>query len=216
MTIPMFRFPLISSLLLALLAGCAPAHYSAEPSEANFTHAMQAYLARRGDLCVNRSTWPVDVTREEATQGSRNSVQLPVLERLGLVQSSIVQAETGEHDARRPTQARRYQLTEAGRRFYLARAPYQRDPGHAVADHDFCAARLSLHRVVRWEPPTSPSPGGETVVTYTYDIAPAPWAVDGEARRVFPMLDRLLRGAGTLELKEAMVLTPQGWQAREL
>jgi hypothetical protein len=207
---------LLASLALALLAGCGQPSRSTEASESNFVHAMNDYLARHGDLCVNRGTWPVDVTREEAGQGSRNSVQLPVLERLGLVRSADVQVEVGEADAKKRTSARRYELTDAGRQYFLARAPYKRDPGHPVADHDFCAARLSLKRVVRWDPPSAHGPGAETVVTYTYDVAPAPWASDPEVRRVFPMVDRVLRGAGALELKETMVLTAGGWEAKDL
>ena len=207
---------LASFLAAALLAACAPAAKPVDASEANFTQALQAYLARRGDLCVGRASWPVDVTREEAAQRSRNSTQLPVLERLGLVTSSLVQVETGDEGARHATQARRYQLTEEGRKFYLARAPYKHDTARAVADHDFCAAHLTLKRVVHWDTPKSQEVGAETVVTYTYDATPAAWTADPEARRVFPMVDRVLRGAGTLELKEAMVLTPQGWEAKEL
>ncbi len=197
---------LFSSLLLALLAGCGQSARVSDASEANFAQALHVYLAKRGDLCVNRGSWPIDITREEAAQGSRNSVQLPVLERLGLVRSTAV-----EHSG-----ARRYELTDAGRTYYLARAPYKHDPGHPVADHDFCAAHLSLKRVVRWDPPSAQTPGAETVVTYTYDIAPAPWTSDAEARRVFPMVDRVLRGAGSMELKETMVLTAGGWEAKDL
>ena len=187
-----------------LLAACGQTARVTDATEANFGQALQAYLARRGDLCVNRSAWPVDVTREEAAQGSRNSVQLPVLERLGLVHSTQLAA------------TQRYDLTDAGRQFFLARQPYRRDTGHAVADHDLCVARLSLKRVVAWEPPSSQAIGAETTVSYTYDVTGAPWTSDPEVRRVFPMVDRVLRGAGTLQLKEAMVLTAGGWEAKDL
>jgi DNA-binding MarR family transcriptional regulator len=189
-----------------LLAACGQPERVGDANEAHFTQALQAYLARRGDLCVNRSAWPVEITREEAAQGSRNSMQLPVLERLGLVRSTMVAA----------TQSRRYELTDEGRRFLLARAPYKRDTGHAVADHDFCVARLSLKHVVGWETPGSQRVGAETVVSYTYDVSAAPWTADPQVRQVFPMVDRVLRGAGTMQLKEAMVLTADGWEAKDL
>jgi hypothetical protein len=194
------------ALFALLAAGCT--QQAAAPSEADFTHAMQEYLARRGDLCVNRSTWPVDVGRAEAEQGSRNTVQLPVLERLGVVRSSVVEV------AGQPV--RRYELTEQGKQYYLARAPYKHDTGRAQADHDLCIARLSLKRVVRWEPPAGRKDSQEVTVSYTYDIQPAPWAADAELRHVFPVVDRLIRGAGVLELQEGMVRTEQGWEAREL
>lgn len=192
-----------AALALLALAGCADKD---APNEANFTHAMQEYLAARGDLCVNKNSWPIDVTREEARQGSRNTVQLPVLEKLGVVRSADAVAE-GQP-------VRRYELTDTGRRYYLARTPYKRDTGHAVAAHDLCVAKLTLKKVQHWE--AAPGKAQEMVVSYTYDIAPAPWASDAEARRVFPVIDRLVQGAGVLQLKEAMVLTAQGWEAKDL
>ncbi len=84
----MKTFLILSTTAAALLAGCTPPARVTDASEGNFVQALHAYLDKRGDLCVNRSTWPVDVTSEEAEQGSRNSMQLPVLERLGLVRST--------------------------------------------------------------------------------------------------------------------------------
>jgi hypothetical protein len=54
------------------------------------------------------------------------------------------------------------------------------------------------------------------VVSYTYNIAPAAWTSDPEARRVFPMVERMVRGEGVVRLKEGMVLTPHGWEAKDL
>ncbi len=203
-------------VLAALLAGCGQAERPTDATTANFEHAVRSYLAVRGDLCINRSSWPVVVTNEEFAQGSRNSVQLPVLEKLGLVRSSVVDAVAGDEDAKHPTRARRYELTEAGKPYYLAHAPYRRAPEHARADHDFCAAKLTLKHIEGWTPPTSTQPGAQTIVSYTYDVAPAPWTADSDARKVFPMVDRVLRGAGTMKLQEPMVLTAEGWEAKDL
>ncbi|MDB5856786.1 MAG: hypothetical protein JWQ76_475 [Ramlibacter sp.] len=206
------------SLLAALLAGCGHSEPAAQASEANFAHALNAYLAKRGDLCLDRSSWPVDVTRAEFTQGSRNATQLPVLEKLGLVASTEVVVDVAASDGHpsERTQARRYRLTDAGRGYYLAREPHQRATGRPQADHDLCAARLTLRRVLAWEPATTHAVGAETVVSYTYNIAPAAWTNDPEARRAFPMVERMVRGEGVVRLKEGMVLTSQGWQAKDL
>ena len=48
-----------------------------------FTRAMNTYLEKRGDLCLAKSSWPIDVTQHEIDIGARNAVQMPVLERLG-------------------------------------------------------------------------------------------------------------------------------------
>lgn len=212
------RMLLAAAMLPLALAACSHADDPRAANEANFRRAMTDYLARRGDLCLARSSWPVDITREELAQGSRNSVQLPVLERLGLVASSQVEIDLPAEDARpaRRTKGTRYQLTDSGRRYYLARAPHQRDTGTRPPDRDFCVAHLTLRKVVGWEPPGSAAEGAETVVSFTYDIAAAPWTSDADARRVFPVVDRIVQGAGRLQLKEAMVLTAQGWQAKDL
>ena len=43
------------------LAGAAAGRSKTEPSRADFTRGMQAYLEQRGDLCVGRPSWPIDV-----------------------------------------------------------------------------------------------------------------------------------------------------------
>jgi hypothetical protein len=181
-------------------------------SEAHFTTGMQAYLTRRGDLCVGKPTWPIDVTRAEMIGGSRDAVQMPVLERLGLVTGTDAVAEVSTEDGPVKTDVRRYTLTPEGLRYYL---PRDASPGRP-ASYDFCAAKLTLEKVVGWDKPTSNVVGSHTTVEYTYRAAPAPWTSNPEAMRVFPMVARVVRGAGTDRLKEGFTLTDKGWVADEL
>lgn len=204
-------------LALALLAGCAPNKTAL--NQANLTRAMNDYLARRGDLCLAKNSWPVVVTEAESHAGSRNALQMPVLERLGLVEGEDALVEqAGEDAAVTKLHARRYQLTAEGRKYYLARPAHKLPTGDRFADagHDFCAARLSLDRVVGWEPSAVPGARNETVVSYTYKVEPAPWAADRALRAVFPMVDQVIRGAGSMQLKETMVLGAAGWEAKDL
>jgi hypothetical protein len=182
------------------------------PNEAHFTAGMQAYLGRRGDFCVGKPTWPIDVTRAEMTMGSRNAVQMPVLEHLGLVTSTDAVAEITTEDGPVKTDVRRYSLTSEGQRYYHAR---DAQPGQPPS-HDFCAARLTLDRVVGWDNPTSNVVGSHTTVEYTYRAEPAAWTSNPEAMRVFPMVARVLHGAGTDRLKEGFTLTEKGWVADDL
>jgi uncharacterized lipoprotein len=203
---------------MAALAGCD--NHTAL-NQANIDQAMQTYLAQRGDLCLAKSNWPIDVTAEETGTGSRNGVQMPVLEQLGLVSASDAISERKDEDGNvSKVSVRRYQLTAEGKKYYLARAPHKHevDSRYAAADHDFCAVRLTLDHVVGWETPKSPGATSpkEALVTYTYQVTPAPWAKDDNVRRVFPMVDAIIRGAGTMQLKEAFVLTNTGWEARDL
>jgi hypothetical protein len=205
---------LLCTAALMLLAACHPD--TRELNQANVTKAMNAYLETRGDLCLAKSSWPIDVAADEAQGGSRNGLQMPALEKLGLVAGSEVRiARTAEDGSTSTVAARRYRLTDAGSKYYLPRAAHKRPSGNrfAEADHDFCAARLSLDQVLGWEMPGGNS---EAVVTYTYKIAPAPWTSDAGVRQVFPMVDRVIRGAGVLELKEVLVRTDSGWEAKDL
>ncbi|GAB3466358.1 hypothetical protein GCM10027321_32440 [Massilia terrae] len=187
-------------LSVSLLAACT--HDPRALNEANLTQALNEYLAKRGDLCLAKSAWPVDVSAAERQAGSRNALQMPVLERLGLAEGTEV------------ADGRRYQLTSTGKAYFLARPAHKRATGNrfSEAPADLCAAHLSLDRLAGWETPAA----GHAVATYTYKVKPAAWTVDPEVRAVFPMVDRIIRGAGTLQLKEEFVLGAGGWEALDL
>jgi hypothetical protein len=80
---------------------------------------------------------------------------------------------------------------------------------------DFCAATLSLNQLAGWEPPKTYDGKTRKSQTYTYHIQAAPWAHAPEARRAFSLLERVIAGEGTMQLKEGMTLTPKGWVANE-
>jgi len=209
---------IISIAAVTMLSGCGN---DKELNQANVSKAMQNYLAQRGDLCLAKSSWPIDVAASETGTGSRNGVQMPVLEKLGLVSASDAVGERKDDDGNvSKVPVRRYQLTDEGRKYYLARAPHKHEVEnhYAAVANDFCAAKLSLDRVVGWEPVQHPgaTTTDEAVVTYTYQVAPAPWATDDNVGRAFPMLATVLKGAGVMQLKESFVLTSTGWEAKDL
>jgi hypothetical protein len=214
--------PIAALGALTLLAGCGQHGRDNQRAlnQANLTHAMNDYLAKRGDLCLAKNSWPVVVTEAESKALSRNALQMPVLERLGLVSGADATVELAGEDGAAPTRAhaRRYDLTTEGRKYYLARPAHKTPTGNrfAEAGHDFCAARLSLDKVVGWAPSNAPGAAREAVVTYTYKVDPAPWTADQALRAVFPMVDTVIRGAGTMQLKEGVVLGANGWEAKDL
>ncbi|HEX3844599.1 MAG TPA: hypothetical protein VHV80_09570 [Steroidobacteraceae bacterium] len=65
---------------------------------------------------------------------------------------------------------------------------------------DFCVARLSLDKVVGLSRLHAVHGHEETVAAYTYRIKPAKWLADPQARQVFPIVDRIIRGEGRLEM----------------
>ena len=179
-------------------------------SEANrdsFTAAVNGYLNKRGDLCLGKYDWPIEVSAQEIQAGGRNAVQLPVLEKLGVVQSIAVSSDDHAQPAAALV-ARRYELTETGKKYYLKREGAREHPA------DFCAAKLSLDKVVSWEVHENGAQS-TAVVTYTYRVDAAPWAQDADAQRVFPAVARVLSGAGKAQLREAFTLTRDGWAARD-
>ena len=203
--------PAIGLLCIAALGACSS---NTDANLENFTAATQAYLARKGDLCLAKTSWPIDVTQHEVKLGARNALQMPVLEKLGLVRSSVITAaSTGQGAA---ADVRRYELTDAGKKYYLHRETRSAAAGGAgIEQGDFCAARLSLDKVVGWETLRTASGGREAVVSYTYKVDAAPWTQDADIRKVFPMVDYIVRGQQSAQLKEAFTLTERGWTAKD-
>lgn len=198
--------PAAAALLCAaaLLAGC---QHEATVDPGALHAATELYLARHGDLCLGKPHWPIDVTQADARAHARDAVQMPVLQHLGLVQAEdIALPATAEAPA---TAATRYTLTSEGQKYFIAR----KTATGAAAPADFCAAHLTLDRVVGWapEPGHLAADGGPVVVTYTYHVQPAPWAADADAQRVFPMVARVVQGAGSLQLRQAFTHGPEGW-----
>ena len=196
---------------LTVAVSCRP---KVDPTRAAFERGLQAYLARRGDLCVGRPRWPVDVPAD--AQGTADTIQLPVLEQLGLVTSTVLQLRV--EGAATPFQARRYRLTSAGHRLYLdrdTRQPAAPDDARAPERADLCFASLTLDRVTRWE---IQKEGTTTtaLVSYTYHADAPAAARDPRLGRVFPAVARLLAGDGKAELVEGFTLTSSGWTANEL
>jgi len=185
-----------------------------DPTRAGLERGMQAYLERRGDLCVDRRRWPIDVLA--GGDQTADAIQLPVLEQLGLATSAVIQVRA--EGAATPFQARRYRLTAEGHRLYLdreTRLPAAPEDSRADQRADLCFARLTLDKVTRWEIQKEGA-ASTALVYYTYH-ADAPAVVrDPRFGRVFPAVARVLAGAGNAELVEGFTLTPAGWTANEL
>jgi hypothetical protein len=190
-----------------------------EANADNFTKSMNAYLAKRGDLCFDYS-WPVDVTLAEFPYNSRNAIQMPVLEKLGLVHSSdaIKTIPIDDSNETRSVAAKRYQLTETGLKDYRAHNVVSSIiPGAKPIDRkDLCVATLTLDKIVKWEELPAVSGNRQVEVSYTYHVKSVPWMQDADARHVFQLADRVIQGDGKTEMKEAFVMTKDGWVAKDL
>jgi hypothetical protein len=213
---------------LLLVGACRHRPDATAANLANFTAAMNAYLQSRGDLCIARAEWPVDVTLADFAARTRDAVQMPVLERLGLVDSAALSGAS---------KVTRYRLTEKGRQQYLDRGTHRpvSAEGPNRGDADFCVAHLTLDRIVGWEihpgepkgesardledDPKSAShaaPPTDATLSYTFHVVAPAWTRDPAFERAFPAVSRVVRGDGVAQLTETLTLTPAGWTANEL
>jgi hypothetical protein len=210
----------VTAAALVAALGCArrPSPTGGGTATATVTEALQTYLARRGDLCVARPTWPVDVTEQDQAQRSRDALQLPVLERLGVVSSSPATVRVDGEGGPALVSVRRYRLTGRGRSLYIDRRTRQpaSDAVLGSAYADLCLARLTLDRITRVEMHPNDQHPASARVSYTYRVDAPDWMRDPEARRVFPAVARVIGGTGQAELEEGLVMTEAGWVANEL
>ena len=188
---------------------------STDIGEGSFRPAVEKYLAERGDLCLGKFDWPIEVSERDRLIGTRDAIQMPVLEKVGIVASSIGTSKRNDFGTEKELPVTRYDLTESGRKFYIARETTHvgADGRKTVRRGDFCAGKLSLDGIVAWDAPKTVGDHMETTVSYTYHIAAAPWTRDPEVQKAFPMVDRVVKGEGTMQLKQALKLTRRGWVA---
>ncbi|MET3497577.1 hypothetical protein [Variovorax boronicumulans] len=200
---------LTSIAIVCALAACSTDHDANAPTAENLAAPLDDYLAQRGDICLAMFDWPIDLTEAEAGSGARHAVQFPVMEQLGLVRSTIVPAPKSSQN---PDGAvKRFELTEAGRKFYKPRPSSAQGTAHA---NDFCVAHLQREKIVDVKLDTSDAQHKMAVVSYTYRIDAAPWMQSADAQRVFPMVARIANGAGgKLQLRQGFTLGDKGWVA---
>ncbi len=196
-------------ILVTALAACA-GHGAATSPVANaktLGAGVKDYLRDHGDFCLAKFSWPITVTERARRAGSNDAIQMPVLERLGLVVSTV--------DPKNPT-AKIYALTDEGRKFYIEKTKVTHGPVDVLVQHpgDLCAAKLKLDQVVSWQPIAYVDGHAQTTAKYTYTIAAAPaWAQDAELRQVFPWLDRILASEHHLQLEQLFSWSNNAWVA---
>ena len=189
----------------------------AEPSPEALSHAVTQFLMDHGDLCMAKYNWPRNVTPEDRQAQTNDSLQLPVLERLGLARSKDIPATAGaaapQGDGKSPPVIKRYWLTAKGQKYYLKKKRttlgIHGDPEEH--DGDFCIASLTLDKVIKWAAPDEPKLQAERIVSYTYRIKAADWMSDAGARKVFPIVDRIIQGEGKLQMTATVQLQEGKW-----
>ena len=199
---------LVAPTLATLLAvATAQANVPAAPSQKSLKPAVRRYLEEKGNFCLGKFEWPIAVSAEDRKTGTNNALQMPVLEKLGLVVAS---------DSPGDPSIRNYSLTDEGQKYYLAKQTITVNSAGQKIRHpgDLCPAKLELDKVVAWDPPSVEDGKTRTTVKYTYRIAKAAdWTQDPEVRRVFPMIARILDNAGSQQLMQLFVWSGHAWVA---
>ncbi|WP_454724443.1 MULTISPECIES: hypothetical protein [Cupriavidus] len=201
--------------LATALAACnqaKTAEQAARTDHETFAAALNNYLAHKGDLCLAKYDWPVNVEYKDGPITDRNAVQMPVLEKLGVVTAKDTVVEYKSESGAEQKKVRQYALSAEGQKYYLRR-PVQIPAPDGQVSHpgDLCVAKLTLDKVIGWEPPRTLDGKTQTAVMFTYKLDAAPWMRTPEALRAFPMAARVIEGTGTMQLREGFHLTPDGW-----
>lgn len=185
--------------LLAFLNTLTDGYQPPRTAEA-IAPALDRFLETKGEVCVAKPDWPIDVSARDVAARTRNAIQLPVLERAGLVTAREGYVDwRDEHEAVERVPTRRYELTEAGRQ---AMKP-ARD-----GRPDLCAGRIEVERIVNVD-----GQSDHASVRYLYRFKAEPWVQDADVRRVFPMLDTLLQGQGRMEMQQGFHVDGAAWVA---
>ena len=199
---------LMATTLALLTVAAAQANVPAAPSQKSLKPAVKKYLEEKGAFCLGKFEWPIAVSDEDRKTGTHDALQMPVLEKLGLVVAADSPGEPG---------IKNYSLTEAGQKYYLTKPIITVNSAGQKIKHpgDLCPAKLELDKVVAWDPPSVVDGKTQTTVKYTYRIAKAAdWTQDPEVRKVFPMIARILDNAGSQQLMQLFAWSGHGWVAR--
>ena len=205
----MRRLTLLSLTAFLLLGGCSS---EKKPSAANFTKAINQYLAKHGQECTYFArTFPIDIPASELKDQSGTAPQMAALERAGLVRGSdttaVIHGMMGALGASASRPVRRYDLTDEGRKYLQVK------PGTFGQSSAFCYGQEQVDSIVKWDKPTAQDGTSVTEVTYTYKFQQlTDWAKQPEVEQAFPAIKSTLDQAGTNQVVEVH-LTNQGWEA---
>ncbi len=204
----MRNFPSISLMAVVLLSAC---NSSRRPNNANFTAAINQYLAKHGQVCTSIGRqFPMDVARSEQNTPSGIGDKMAALERAGLVHSTDTTAVIhGLLDPLRgptpPQPVRRYELTAEGEK------SFQQILGTLGQTEGFCYGQKGVDSIVKWTEPEGAQSLAE--VTYTYKIENlAAWADRADVQQAFPDIIATIGGASKTNQIIGLQLTDKGWE----
>ena len=209
----MRRFLLISIAALLSLTACSDIK---KPGDANFTKAVNQYLAKHGHACVSiGQTFPIDVPVSEQKDQYGIAPEMAALEQAGLVHASNTTAVVhGMLDGLRgptpPQLVKRYDLTDEGKKYF------RQASGIFEKNGEFYYGEKVVDSIVKWTEPMSTGPYSESEATYTYKLVNlAAWAEQPGMQRTFPDIRTTIGGASKTDQIAGLQLTNKGWEVPE-
>ena len=195
---------------LLLLAACSDVK---TPNNANFTRAINRYLAKHGDACtVIGRQFPIDVPKADKNDTYGIAPELAALEQAGLVHGSdttaVVHGMLDAFQGSTPAQpVRRYELTAEGKQHF------REVPDIFKQTVGFCYGRKTVDSIIQWTEPITRGAYSRKEVTYTYRIVDvASWAERRDVQHVFPDIRTTVSGASNTDEIATLQLTNKGWE----
>ncbi len=209
----MRRFFLVALAGILLFTAC---NDSKKPGNANFSRAINHYLAKHGEACVSiGQTFPIDVPESKEQDQFGIATEMAALEQTGLAHASNTTAVVhGMLDALRgptpPQPVKRYELADEGKKYF------RQSPGIFEKNGEFCYGQKTVDTIVKWTEPMTIGAYSQTEVTYTYKLVNvADWAEQPGMQRAFPDIRTTIGGASKTDQIAGLQLTNQGWEVPE-
>ena len=206
----MRRFYLASIAGLLALTACSS---TKQPSDANFTKAINEYLEKYGEACtVIGRQFPIEVPRSEQSEQFGIAPKLAALEEAGLVHATDTTAVVhGMLDPLRgstpPQPVKQYALTADGKKYF------QELRGTLGQTSGFCYGQKRVDSILKWTEPATVGASSQTEVTYTYRIVdPASWAERPEVQQAFFDIRTTVTGASKTTEVAGLQLSSKGWE----
>lgn len=195
------------SIAFLFLAGCKN---TSAPNAANFTKAINEYLAKYGEVCtaIGRQ-FPIDIPM---AQSDGMGSQLAVLEQAGLVHATDMTAVVhgildSLHGPTSPQPVKRYELTDEGKKYF------ETMPGTFGTTTGFCYGQKRVDSIEKWTKSEATGGYSQIEVTYTYKIANVPaWATRTEVQQAFPDIGAMVREQSKVPQIAGLELTNKGWE----
>jgi len=176
------------------LAGC---HSQSDPTNENFSVAIQAYLDPLPGACVGSpaQTIPFSLSKQDSGLGGSALARARGLQAAGLIASG---AAAGQGGGGSNADLLNFSLTDEGKKYFSR--------GIGIFP-EFCGGKRKLHGIQSAQVVKSPT-GTRALISYGYDLVDQPsWMKNSTLRTQYPDLDP----QRTINDQTVLTQTSTGW-----